>query len=105
MQKLVLISFILARLFLCIPSLAAETNNPAFTNVAQNPSDAELQKAAKDVMGRILIFGIVSFVGAVVVSGFALYGAYRKFGTRGAIFVAVLIGFGIIALGSLLTIF
>jgi hypothetical protein len=105
MQKLLPISFILIGLFFSLPCPAAETNTTATTNTVQSPSDAELQAAAKDVMRRIVIFGVFAFVGAVVVGGFALYGAYRKFGVPGLIVVGVIIAFGVVALGSLLLLF
>jgi hypothetical protein len=48
---------------------------------------------------------VLAIVGAVVVAGFALYGAYRKFGVPGALVVGVIIAFGVVALGGLLLTF
>jgi hypothetical protein len=103
MQKFILILSILAGLCFVIPASVADTNQVATnqiaisatsTNQASRHSDAELQTAARDVMHKIIIFGIVVLVGVVVVAGFALYGAYRKFGVVGAIIVGVILAFG-----------
>ena len=105
MKMFLLISLILLGSFLSVPCAAAETNSPVTTNAVPSLSDEELQAAARDVMNRIVIFGVIAILGALVVAGFALYGAYRKFGARGVILVAVLLAFGFVALGSLLTLF
>jgi len=102
--------FFLLLITLLLPALcfAAETNQAAGstgTNTVLNPADPELQAAAKDVMRKIVVFGVFALIGAVVVAGFALYGAYRKFGVRGVIVVGVIIAFGVVALGSLLLLF
>ena len=79
---------------------AAETNGVvtnAVGNISmnQNPAavtDPEQQAQAKNVLWMVLAFWIVALVGALVVAGFALYGAYKKFGGRGvAVVVAILI--------------
>jgi hypothetical protein len=53
-------------------------------------------------MQRLVLFGLLAAFGGLVVVGFALYGAYRKFGVRGLVIVAIIVSFGIIALGRFL---
>jgi type IV secretory pathway VirB2 component (pilin) len=109
MQKLLQTALVFVGLSFVGLCCAAETNQVGSgntsTNTAQSPSDPELQAAAKQVMQKVLLVGVVAFLGAVVVAGFALYGAYRKFGVRGLFVVGVIIAFGIVALGSLLLLF
>src|SRR6478736_1317960 len=114
MQRFVLIIFAWAALFLTGESYAAETNQVATnqvqsgatsTNAVRSPSDPELQAAARQVMQKIIIFGILALVGAVVVAGFAMYGAYRKFGVPGLVVVGIIVAFGVVALGGLLLLF
>jgi hypothetical protein len=114
MQKFILILFSFAGLCFATQSFAADTNHVATnqmsssvagTNTAQRPSDAELQAAAQQVWHKLIIFGVLALAGAVVVAGFALYGAYRKYGVRGAVVVGGVIAFGAVALGALLLIF
>ena len=65
-------------------------------------SDAELQARAKEVLWMILGFWIVAILGALAVAGFALYGAYQKFGKSGMAVVAVILILGLWMFGSLL---
>ena len=111
MQKFILILLSFVLLYFAVPSFAADTNQVATnqvssttsTNLAARPSDAELQAAAKSVLNKIIVFGIVALIGAVVVAGFALYGAYRKFDVMGAVVVGVILAFGaFVILGFLL---
>ncbi len=111
MQKFTLIFLGFVLLYLAVPSFAADTNQvttnqvngATSTNSAARPSDAELQAAARGVMLKIVVFGIVALIGAVAVAGFALYGAYRKFGVVGAVVVGAILAFGIfVILGFLL---
>lgn len=103
MQKFIVILFILAGLSSVVPAFAGDTNQVATnqiagsvttTNLAPLPSDAELQTAARAVMHKIIVFGVVGLLGAIVVAAFALYGAYRKFGVVGAIVVSIILAFG-----------
>ena len=109
MQKFFFTSLAVAALIIAGLCCAAETNQVAsdatITNTVQSPSDAELQAAAKQVMQKVMVFGVLALLGAVVVAGFALYGAYRKFGLKGLLVVGVIIAFGVVALGSLLLLF
>jgi hypothetical protein len=114
MQKLMLIVLTFAGLLFAAPSFAADTNQVATnqvsgtvtgTNAIQRPSDAELQAAAQQVWHKLIILGVLALVGAVVVAGFALYGAYRKFGVAGALIVTAIIAFGVFALGGWLLTF
>jgi hypothetical protein len=108
MHKTLLVTFILITLLLPALCSAADTNQVAAgtnTNTVLNPSDPELQAAAKDVMRKVVVFGVFALIGAVLVAGFALYGAYRKFGVRGLIVVGIIIAFGVVVLGSLLLLF
>ncbi len=56
-------------------------------------------------MRAVIAFGVVALLGFLVVAGFALYGAYRKFGVPGAVVVGAIIAFGVFALGWLLLLF
>jgi hypothetical protein len=114
MQKFILILLSLAGLCFAVQTFARDTNRAetnqvsggvTSTNAAPQPSDAELQVAARQVWHKLIVFGILALVGAVVVAGFALYGAYRKFGVAGAVVVGIIIAFGVFALGGLLLIF
>jgi hypothetical protein len=109
MQKLMFILLTLAGLFFAAPTSAADTNQVApnqvsssvtGTNAMQRPSDAELQAAAQQVWHKLIVFGVLALVGAVVVAGFALYGAYRKFGVPGVLVVGAIIAFGVFALAA-----
>src|ERR1043165_590005 len=111
MQKLILIFF--SGICLCFvgqtfgsDSNQITTNQTSSavvsTNATQRPSDAELQAAGQQVLHRVIVAGALAFVGAVAVAGFALYGAYRKFGIPGAIVVGVILAFGVVALGGFL---
>ena len=100
MQKFVLIILAAIVLFLAGQSHAAETNQvttnqvqsaATSTNAVRSPSDPELQAAARQVMQKIVIFGILALGGAVVVAGFAMYGAYRKFGVPGLVVVGIIV--------------
>jgi hypothetical protein len=114
MRNLLVITLALIAL-LCpapIPSFAAEaaTNHIAErsdtnTNQVPSASDPALQARAREVWHKIIVFGVIAFLGAVVVAAFALYGAYRKFGMRGVFVVAVILAFGIFVLGGLLLLF
>ena len=83
---------------------AAETNQIA-TNTASgnatnrvvppNVADPELQAKAKGVLWMVLAFWVVALVGALVVAGFALYGAYKKFGRAGVAVVVVILILGL----------
>jgi hypothetical protein len=114
MQKLMLIVLSLAGLLLAAPSFGADTNQVATnqvsggftgTNAVPRTSDAELQAAAQQVWHKLVVFGVLALLGAVVVAGFALYGAYRKFGVPGVLVLGAIIAFGVFALGGLLLIF
>ena len=114
MEKLTFIFLSCVGLLLAAPGFAAETNQVATnqapskvagTNSMPRPSDAELQATAQQVWHKVIIFGVLAFVGVVVVASFALYGAYRKFGVRGLLVVGAIIAFGIFVLGTLLLIF
>jgi uncharacterized membrane protein len=104
MQKFILILLGFFLLFHAVPTLAQATNQSSTnqattnqmasatnTNLAPQPSDPQLQAEAKDVMRKVMIFGAIVLLGAVVVACFALYGAYRKFGVVGVIIVAVIL--------------
>jgi hypothetical protein len=71
-------------------------------NVAANVSNAELQTQAKSVLWMVLAFWIVALVGALVVAGFALYGAYKKFGAGGVAVVVGILIFGAWLFGDFL---
>jgi hypothetical protein len=114
MQKFILILLSLAGLCFALQTFAQDTNRVETnqvssgvtgTNAVQRPSDAELQAAARQVWHKLIVFGILALVGALVVAAFALYGAYRKFGVTGAVVVGIIIAFGVFALGGLLLIF
>lgn len=110
MRTFFFISLALVALFYTGLTYAAETNlvtsgGTTSTNTVQSLSDSELQAAAQQVMRKIIVFGVLALTGGVVVAGFALYRAYRKFGVRGLIVVGVIIAFGVVALGSLLLLF
>jgi len=114
MQKFLLILFSLAGLCFANQTFAEDTNqvvtnqmtgSVASTNAVPRPPDAELQAAARDVMHKIVVFGIVALVGGLVVAGFALYGAYRKFGVPGVIVVSIILAFGVFVLGGFLLLF
>ena len=111
MQKLVVVLLSVAGLCLAFRASATETNlvetnqvssGIAGTNAAQRPSDPELQAAAQEVWHKIILFGVLGLVGGIVVTGFAVYGAYRKFGIPGAIIVGIVVVFGVVALGGFL---
>jgi len=113
MQKLVVVLLSVAGLCLAFWASAAETNpvetnqvssGIAGTNAAHRPSDPELQAAAQEVWHKIILFGVLGLVGGIVVTGFAVYGAYRKFGIPGAIIVGIVVVFGVVALGGFLLI-
>jgi hypothetical protein len=94
--------------------LAAETNGvvtnwgnaigSSSTNQGPTPavSDAELQAQAKQVLWMVLGFWIVALVGALVVAGFAVYGAYKKFGARGVAVVVVILILAVWMFGNFL---
>jgi len=114
MQKFILLLFIMVGLFLGIPTFAQDTNRAdtnrapssvTSTNIVRQPSDPELQAAAQRVWHKLIVVGILALVGAVVVAGFALYGAYRKFGVTGVVVVGIIIAFGVLALSGLLLTF
>ena len=114
MQKLFLIFLSLVGLCFAIQTFAEDTNqvvtnqtpsSVASTNAVARPSDAELQAAAREVMHKIIVFGIVALVGALVVAGFALYGAYRKFGITGVVVVSVILVFGFFVFCGFLLLF
>src|SRR5690349_24402135 len=86
MRNLLLIILGLFTLFCPAPisSLAAEaaTNHivergDTNTNQALAPSDPALQARAREVWHKIIVLGVIVFIGAVGLAGFALYGAYR----------------------------
>jgi hypothetical protein len=114
MQKLILILLSAIGLCLAVPTFAQDTNRigtnqvpsgVTSTNTVGQPSDAELQAVARQVWHKLIVVGILALVGAVVVAGFALYGAYRKFGVTGVVVVGIIIAFGVFALGGLLLTF
>jgi hypothetical protein len=123
MYRFILILLGVSGFCFTVPSFAQETNRvetnqvsstntntnttttSTNTNVAQRPSEAELQAAAQQVWHTIVVIGILALVGATVVAGFALYGAYRMFGVTGVVVTGVIITFGVFALGALLFIF
>jgi hypothetical protein len=71
-------------------------------NVAPNVSNTELQAQAKSVLWMVLAFWIVALVGAIVVAGFAVYSAYKKFGTAGVAVVVVILLLGLWMFGDFL---
>ncbi len=109
MPRLILILLCLAGFYQGIPSFAATTNqvpdSVTTTNAAPNYSNAELQAAAKEVWHKLILFATLALLGGVIVTGFAIYGAYRKFGLIGVVVVCTIVAFGVIALGGLLLIF
>ena len=114
MQKFILILLSVAGLCFAVPAFAQDTNRVetnqvssgvTSTNIVGQPSDAELQAAARQVWHKLIVVGTLALVGAVVVAGFALYGAYRKFGVTGVVVVGIIIAFGVVALGGLLLTF
>ena len=111
MQKLCLLLLAFVVLWGADVAMAVETNqvttntiNSGATNqlVPPNMSDPELQAQAKDVLWMIIGFWIVALVGALVVAGFALYGAYKKFGGRGVAVVVVILLVGLWMFGEFL---
>jgi len=74
----------------------------AATNAALNPSNAELQAAAHDVLLKLVVLAVLILLGGLVISGFAVYGAYRAFGLKGVIGVGLVILFMFIMIGSIL---
>jgi hypothetical protein len=113
-QKFMLLVVGLAGLFFAVPTFAADTNQVTTnrvlnsvtdTNAMQRPSDAELQAAAQQVWHKLIVFGVLALVAAVVIAGFALYGAYRRFGMPGVLVVSAIIAFGVFVLGGLLLVF
>ena len=105
MNKAILIFLSLAALCCAAPTWSASpegTNRIAdsgavSTNQVQ-PSDAELQTTARKVWHRLILFGLLAFLGSLVVAGFALYGAYHAFGMRGVVGVGIIVAFGIVVL-------
>jgi hypothetical protein len=103
--------FLAMALLLCGSfATAAETNlagtnavdgRPTNRNVAPNASP-ELQAQAKGVLWMVLAFWIVALVGALVVAGFALYVAYKKFGARGVAVIVVILILGVWMFGEFL---
>jgi small neutral amino acid transporter SnatA (MarC family) len=89
---------------------AAETNSLATNSVSTNsaftnslPSEAELQTAAHGVLLKLAIFAIFALVGGLVVSGFAVYGAYRAFGVKGVIIIGIIAVLLLFLIGSILS--
>jgi hypothetical protein len=111
MRTFLLVLLFAIEMWFAVPALAENANliatnqapgAVARTNETTRPSDAELQTAAREVWHKIIVFAVAGLVGAVVVAGFACYGAYRKFGGTGVVIVGVIIALGVIALGGLL---
>ena len=105
MNKAILIFLSLAALCCTAPTGSGSpegTNRVADSGAASNnqvqPSDAELQAKAREVWHRLIVFGLLAFLGALVVAGFALYGAYHAFGIRGVVGVGIIVAFGIVVL-------
>ena len=109
MKKFIIIFLCLSGLYLTVPAFGEETNHvqngATITNATQKYSDAELQAAAQQVWHKLIVFGVLALVGGAVVSGFACYGAYRKFGVKGVVVVCAIVAFGVIVLGGLLLLF
>lgn len=111
MQKLCLMFVAMAFLFCGGFAAAAEVNqivtyseSNTATNkiVPPNASDAEIQAHAKTVLYRVMIFGIVALVGALLLAGVAVYKAYKKFGVIGAVGVGLLLAIGVVMFCSFL---
>jgi len=94
-------------------SLAQETNPittnalttaPASTNASPHYTPEQM-RAAKQVWHTFLMFAALVLIGGTVGAGFALTAAYRKYGVRGVIVGAIVIGAGILVLGGFFLLF
>jgi hypothetical protein len=74
----------------------------AATNAALNPSNAELQGVAYDISIKLALLALLALLGGLVISGFAVYGAYRAFGLKGVICMGFVIILIFILIGSIL---
>ena len=111
MQKFILTILCLAGLYLAVPAYGADTNQVATnqvqssvtsTNAGQKYSDAELQDAAQHIWHKLILFGLLTVVGGLVVAGFAFYGAYKAFGVKGVIGIGIIIVLCFFVVGSML---
>lgn len=112
MKRHILICLAVVAQFLTGLCFTAETHRThqdasqaAVTNTSQSPSEPQLEAAAHQVMRNLVVFGVFALIGAVVVAGFAMYGAHRKFGVRGLIFVGVIIAFELVVMVRMLLLF